>query len=123
MAVNSSRTQWIIGVVVLLLSAATVAQTAYFQGQLSRQRQCLTSYSADLNSALQERSATTGTEAAATKTLLLTVFQLMGRPQSEQQATEAEFNKAFQAYAADIATAAKTRADNPYPPFPEGKCE
>lgn len=119
---RSSRFQMFIGIVVLLLAAGTVAQTAYFQGQLSQQRDCLIAYQKDLNDALTARSATTGGEAEATKQLLLSVFNLSFNTEGDESDRQEAFRAAFQEYVTTIDDIKQTRQENPYPPFPEGAC-
>lgn len=88
--------------------AAEDRQTALFQ-------ECITSTVSDLVKALTTRSALTERDAASVTTLINDLLKA--------QNDEAKGRKIVERYTAEQAKIAKIRKENPFPPFPNGKCE
>lgn len=109
-----------IGVVVLLMAGATIAQTYYIQGQLSQQRKCLTSFVHKQSAVAQERSKYFNEESALTKHAMLAFSEAAEHPKADNQK---DLIAALLKYKADIGEVTKKKHDTPLPPFPKGACQ
>lgn len=117
---KSSRFQLFIGVVVLLLATASIAQTAYFQGQLSKQRQCLSAAFSRQNGVLQTRGYYAAQESALIKEAMLAFSNAAEHPEADNQA---DLIAALLKYKREIEALTEARQSNPVPDFPEGACD
>ena len=115
-----NRLQVFIGVVVLLLATATVAQTAYFQGQIQKQKDCYVSFAQQQNEALQARSQPAAKESNLTKNAMLAFSKAAEHPEANNQKA---LIAALLKYKQEIDRVAKQKANHPIPDFPEGACE
>lgn len=117
---KSSRFQLFIGVVVLLLATASIAQTAYFQGQLSKQRQCLAAAFTRQNNVLQTRGKYASQESTLIKEAMLAFSNAAEHPEADNQAA---LIAALLKYKREINKLTAARQQHPVPDFPEGACD
>lgn len=117
---TTNKLQIFIGVVVLLLAAASIAQTAYFQGKLDTQKDCLVDFVQAQNDALLARQQTSQAESDLTKNAMLAFSEAAEQPEADNQKA---LIAALLKYKADINEIAEKKKANPVPKFEEGACE
>lgn len=120
MAAGTNRFQVFIGVVVLLLATATVAQTTYFQGQLNQQRECLTNFVQKQSDVAQQRTQYNNEESALTKNAMLAFSEAAEHPEADNQKA---LIAALLKYKQEIGKVTLKKKNHPIPPFPRGACE
>lgn len=107
------------------LVAATMVLSAVSMFVLSleneRQDDCVTEQITDLTDALNARSESTGRLNEATAEVINSFVQAAQRPDDPDNRTP--ILKALNDYAEVRADVRESRRENPFPPFPTGKCE
>lgn len=117
---TTNKLQIFIGVVVLLLAAASIAQTAYFQGKLDQQKDCLVNFVQAQNDALLARQSTSQKESELTRNAMLAFSEAAEQPEADNQK---ELIAALLKYKQDINEVSEQKKNNPLPKFEEGACE
>jgi hypothetical protein len=103
------------------LVAATMVLSAVSMFVLSLEDDCVTEQITDLTDALNARSDSTGRLNEATAEVINSFVQAAQRPDDPDNRTP--ILKALNDYAEVRADVRESRRENPFPPFPTGKCE
>jgi len=116
---RENRFQVLIGVVVLLLAAASVAQAAYFFGKMTEQQDCIATAFQRQNEVLVERTRFSNRESELTRDAMLAFSEAAEHPKANNQK---ELIAALLNYKQEIKEVAQDRRKTPLPKLPEGVC-
>jgi hypothetical protein len=122
------RRQRIEGAFLIFIGLGLIVSTLWFRHQDAVQRSCLFNVIAKQNDVLSTRgeiamrdSKANAQESAATRALIVTVFSGGGKDSALEAFAQAQSQ--WTKVDAKRDAIEKARANNPYPDFPEGRCE
>lgn len=114
------RRQLIEGAVLIVLAIFTVLQTISFNLEARDQQKCLEQSFSDLNQALETRAALGSRESAANRGVLDAFAAAAANP---AQYDRKKLINTLLDYKKTMEQVSKERKQNPFPPYPAGKCD
>lgn len=110
---NLHARQRTLGFVVLALAVVTLSTSFYSIREDQAQRACLEDTVSDLGESLQVRAMLSERDSKAKTAVILAASKAQSRE---------DYGRAFEEFEQEQDKIDQLRADNPVPPFPEGKC-